>query len=203
MYETWIAVAQTQQWLNGYSLQCSDVQADKKTDNYLSYWFLLQVSSGTTGNCHIVLHIQRGIFRMATLKLLSLNTLHTAIYETEEQQKKEHHHTGFGLRSLRPASTFSMSENFVAPSASAIRMTFPLELRTPFKWDKQHIQMSNQQEVHSILLQTWVWQLQSYHPHSPSFPPVLHQRQDPHFICTVLPTVPQSNLAAHHKTHFY
>lgn len=40
--------------------------------------------------------------------------------------------TGPELTSLSPASTFSMSENLVAPSASAIRISFPLELRVPF-----------------------------------------------------------------------
>lgn len=43
-------------------------------------------------------------------------------------------HTGLGLSSLSPASTFSRSGNFVAPSASAMRMSFPLELIVPFRF---------------------------------------------------------------------
>lgn len=41
-------------------------------------------------------------------------------------------HTGLGLRAWRADSAFSMSENFVAPSASAIRMSFPLQIMVPF-----------------------------------------------------------------------
>lgn len=50
---------------------------------------------------------------------------------------------------------------------------------------------------------TAVGHLWSYHSHSSSFPPVLHQCQDPNFVCTILPTVPQSNLVGHHnKSHY-
>lgn len=50
----------------------------------------------------------------------------------ENGTKTKHFHTSLGLRSRREASTFSMSENFVAPSASAIRMSFPLLIIVPF-----------------------------------------------------------------------
>lgn len=119
------------------------------------------------------------------------------------RQKNKLQHTGPELRLLSPASTFSMSANFVAPSASAIRMTLPLELNVPFKRNKHE---SQHHSVHfSFLLQSNIVckkHPQSHHPHSASFPPVLHQRQHPHFICTVLPSVLHSNLATHHRKMF-
>lgn len=49
--------------------------------------------------------------------------------------------TGFGLRFFKPASTFSMSSNFVAPSASAMRIKLPRELRVP--WETEHHKRGN------------------------------------------------------------
>lgn len=113
-------------------------------------------------------------------------------------QKKERH-TGLGLSSRSPASTFSRSGNFVAPSASAIRMSFPLELIVPFRFDRNKWMVKSLTHVHA-LTQTVYIMLLSYHPHSSSFAPVLHQCQDSYFICTILPAVPHCNLVAHRAT---
>lgn len=54
-----------------------------------------------------------------------------------EWNKNNYFHTSLGLRSRRADSAFSMSENFVAPSASAIRMSFPLQIIVPFNGAEQ------------------------------------------------------------------
>lgn len=98
-----------------------------KADQYLSYGGFLQVSSGTTGNGHVALNIHRHFWSDTTYYVLNM-------YEKKNTNTKQHlFSTGFGLRSQRAASTFSMSENLVAPSASAIRMSFPLQIIVPFK----------------------------------------------------------------------
>lgn len=135
--------------------------------------------------------------RQAFLVMASHSLLNTRVGQTEER------HTGLGLSSRSPASTFSRSGNFVAPSASAMRMSFPLELIVPCKFDRDtwmvksltHVHAltpTNQQAVNAMLL--------SYHPHSSSFAPVLHQCQDSYFICTILPAVLHCNLVAHRAT---
>lgn len=44
-----------------------------------------------------------------------------------------------------------MSENFVAPSASAIRMTLPLELMVPFKRDRKNTHLKPLTQIHAVL----------------------------------------------------
>lgn len=135
--------------------------------------------------------------RQAFLVMASHTPLNTCVV-----QKKERH-TGLGLSSRSPASTFSRSGNFVAPSASAIRMSFPLELIVPFRFDRNKWMVKSLTHVHALTQtnkQTVYVMLLSYHPHSSSFAPVLHQCQDSYFICTILPAVPHCNLVAHRAT---
>lgn len=178
MYETLIAVAEISQWLINSEMDTVHnnlAQSGQKTITWatdsFSKWALEPQEIAILSWMH----------RQAFLVMTSHNC-RAHVRGTEEWDR----HTGLGLSSLSPASTFSRSGNFVAPSASAIRMSFPLELIVPFDRDKH--QSYTQKVMMSLLL------LKSYHPHSSSFTPVLHQRQDPHFICTILPGVLQSNL---------
>lgn len=182
MYETLIAVAEISQWLINSEMDTVHnnlAQSGQKTITWatdsFSKWALEPQE----------IPILSWMHRQAFLVMTSHNW-QACVCVTEEWDK----HTGLGLSSLSPASTFSRSGNFVAPSASAIRMSFPLELIVPFDRDKQHMKSHThtQKVMMSLLL------LMSYHPHSSSFTPVLRQRQDPHFICTILPSVLQSNL---------
>lgn len=118
-----------------------------------------------------------------------------------EKMEPSPFHTGLGLRSQRAASTFSRSENLVAPSASAIRMSFPLQIIVPFNAAEQGRRDGQQAELASVWTylgavakRPAVGHFWSHHSHSTSFPPVLHQCHDPHLIWTILSCVLQRNL---------
>lgn len=76
--------------------------------------------------------------------MASHSLLNTCVGQTKER------HTGLGLSSQSPASTFSRSGNFVAPSASAIRMSFPLELIVPFRFDRDKWTVKSPTHVHAL-----------------------------------------------------
>lgn len=82
--------------------------------------------------------------RQAFLVMASHLQRNTRAGQTEDR------HTGLGLSSQSPASTFSRSGNFVAPSASAMRMSFPLELIVPCKFDRDKWMVKSLTHVHAL-----------------------------------------------------
>lgn len=97
------------------------------------------MSSGTTGNRHVALNIQTFLVRFYRMSQIMC-----------EKMEPSPFHTGLGLRSQRAASTFSRSENLVAPSASAIRMSFPLQIIVPFNAAEEGRRDGQQAELASV-----------------------------------------------------
>lgn len=123
-----------------------------RNTEYLSHWFFFQVSSGSTGDRHVILHWnKRKTFSdalrsfgkkrsvsnnssswLSSKQICNPHTTHSEICCMSIYIYKKWCLTGFSLMLWRPSSTFSMSANLVAPSASAIRMSFPRQLSAPW-----------------------------------------------------------------------
>lgn len=182
MYGTLTAAAETVQWLVETQTR-SARWVDKKT-NYLSNRLFLQVRPGATGNGHIVLDRRTSILS---------NGLYTSYWQGVWDEVKTH---WFRLEFIQSSFHFLQ----VGKLGGSISICHKDELpsgthRSLSVWHKHTVKSPTHARTHTLYSA-----LLSHHPHSSSFTPVLHQCQDSHFICTILPAIPQSNLVAHRET---